>query len=78
VAVSAAFGAGAAVVAEASLSFLGMGVQPPVPTWGQMIAVAGAHGIRCWWLLVFPGAMVAITVAAFNMIGEGLRHGRRA
>jgi len=75
VAVSAAFGAGAAVVAEASLSFLGMGVQPPSPTWGQMIASAVDHS-RSWWLMLFPGIMVALTVAAFNLLGEGL--GRRA
>lgn len=48
VAVSAAFGAGSAVVADASLSFLGMGIQPPAPTWGQMIASASAHGSHNW------------------------------
>lgn len=74
--VSAAFGAGTAVVAEASLSFLGLGVQPPIPTWGQMLASAAAAGPERWWLLVFPGAMVALTVAAFNLMGEGLRQSR--
>lgn len=74
--VSAAFGAGTAVVAEASLSFLGLGVQPPMPTWGQMLASAAAAGPERWWLLVFPGAMVTMTVAAFNLMGEGLRHTR--
>lgn len=73
-----AFGAGTAVVAEASLSFLGMGVQPPTPTWGQMIASASAFGTGCWWLLLFPGAMVALTVAAFNLVGESLRQRGRA
>ncbi len=77
VSVSAAFGAGTAVVAEASLSFLGLGVQPPAPTWGQMLASAASHGGH-WWMLVFPGAMVALTVAAFNVVGENLRRrGRR-
>lgn len=71
--VSTAFGAGTALVAEASLSFLGMGIQPPLPTWGQMIASAYEHGARYWWLLVFPGAMVALTVGAFNMVGESLK-----
>ncbi len=75
VAVSAAFGAGAAVVAEASLSFLGMGVQPPAPTWGQMIASAADH-TRAWWMMLFPGLMVAVTVAAFNLVGEGLKRSR--
>ena len=74
--VSAAFGAGTAVVAEASLSFLGLGVQPPMPTWGQMLASAAAAGPERWWLLVFPGAMVTLTVAAFNLMGEGLRQTR--
>ena len=76
VAVSAAFGAGSAVIAEASLSFLGMGIQPPTPTWGQMIAASGTMGTRYWWMLIFPGAMVALTVASFNLVAEGLR--RRA
>jgi ABC-type dipeptide/oligopeptide/nickel transport system permease subunit len=71
--VSAAFGAGGAVVAEASLSFLGLGIQDPAPTWGRMIASASAGGARYWWMLVFPGIMVAATLAGFNMLGEGLR-----
>jgi len=71
--VSAAFGAGTAIVAEASLSFLGMGVQPPFPTWGQTMASASLHGARYWWLLVFPGMMVALAVGSFNSIGERLR-----
>ncbi len=77
VVVSAAFGAGSAVIAEASLSFLGLGMPAPTPTWGQMIAKGCEHGLRAWWLLVFPGAMVALTVAAFNLVGEGLRGPRR-
>lgn len=71
--VSAAFGAGTAVVAEASLSFLGLGVQPPMPTWGQMLASSAAAGPQRWWMLVFPGLMVMVTVCAFNLLGEGLR-----
>ena len=67
VAVAATFGAGSAVIAEASLSFLGLGVQPPAPTWGQMIATAASHQ-GCWWLLVFPGVMVALTVASFSRL----------
>jgi len=66
--VAGAFGAGSAVVAEASLSFLGLGVQPPAPTWGQMIATAASHQ-GCWWMLVFPGIMVALTVASFSRLG---------
>lgn len=78
VAVSATFGAGTAVIAEASLAFLGMGVQPPEPTWGQMIASAATAGVECWWLLVFPGLMLALLVGGFNLLGEGLRRGRDA
>ena len=73
VAVSAAFGAGSAVIAEASLSFLGLGVQPPAPTWGQMIASSASAGTHTWWMLLFPGMMVACTVGSFNLIAEGLR-----
>jgi peptide/nickel transport system permease protein len=71
VGVAAAFGAGSAVMAEASLSFLGLGVQPPTPTWGQMIATALARP-SAWWLLVFPGMLVALTVAGFHLLGRGL------
>jgi peptide/nickel transport system permease protein len=78
VTVSATFGAGSAVIAEASLSFLGMGVQPPAATWGQMIAEAATAGAGCWWLLVFPGLMVAVLVGGFNLVGEGLRASREA
>ncbi|HKY33410.1 MAG TPA: ABC transporter permease [Candidatus Polarisedimenticolia bacterium] len=75
VAVAAAFGAASAVTAEAALSFLGLGVQPPAPTWGQMIASASARP-DCWWMLVFPGLAVATTVAAFHLAGERLRGAR--
>ncbi|MGH9869296.1 MAG: ABC transporter permease [Candidatus Polarisedimenticolia bacterium] len=71
VAVAAAFGAGSAVMAEASLSFLGLGVQPPTPTWGQMIASAATRP-GDWWMLLFPGALVALTVASFHLVGSGL------
>jgi len=68
VAVAAAFGAASAVMAEASLSFLGLGVQPPTPTWGQMIGAAAARP-GDWWMLLFPGGMVALTVASFHLVG---------
>lgn len=74
--VSAAFGAGTAVVAEASLSFLGLGIQPPAPTWGQMLASSWSSGGAYWWMLAFPGIAIAVTVAAFNLLGEGLRRAR--
>lgn len=73
VATAAAFGAGSAVLTEASLSFLGLGVQPPAPTWGQILQTALGYGPSCWWLVLFPAGAVALTVAAFNLLGESLR-----
>jgi peptide/nickel transport system permease protein len=62
-----------AVVAEAVLSFLGVGAQPPVPSWGNIIA-EGRNYIRdAWWITLFPGLAIAITVLGLNLIGDGLR-----
>ena len=62
------------VLFEAALSFLGVGVQPPTPSWGQMIAdaVPGFGSDTAWWTLVFPGAALVLTVLAFNLVGDGL------
>jgi len=63
----------AMIIAEASLSFLGLGVQPPMPTWGGMVAEGRTYiGLR-WWLSTFPGLMVLLTVLALNMFGDWLR-----
>ena len=69
--VTAAFSAAGAILLEASLGFLGLGVQPPLPSWGSMLAGArgGAGG---WWLVVFPGLTVFAALAAYGLIGEGL------
>jgi peptide/nickel transport system permease protein len=71
--VTAAFAVGAAVGLEAALSFLGLGVRPPVPTWGGLLAEAREHVDRAWWLALFPGATLFVAIAACNLIGEGLR-----
>jgi peptide/nickel transport system permease protein len=71
--VSATMGIGNIIMAAAMLSFIGLGVQPPMPEWGSMIA-GGRSLIRtCPWLVTFPGIFIMLTVLAFNMLGDGLR-----
>lgn len=62
-----------AMLAEASLSFLGLGAQPPTPSWGLMINVGRGFLQQAPWMVLFPGAAIAITVIGFNMLGDGLR-----
>jgi peptide/nickel transport system permease protein len=62
-----------AVLLESSLSFLGLGAQPPTPSWGAMLADGRVDMQRAWWETVFPGAAIFITVLAFNLVGDGLR-----
>jgi peptide/nickel transport system permease protein len=64
---------GFAIVIEASLSFLGAGAPPPAPTWGGMIASGRTYIESAWWLVVFPGAAVVLTVLSFNLFGDWLR-----
>lgn len=71
--VQAAVTAGFALLAEASLSFLGLGVQPPTASWGTMLSRAFAQVYQAGWLLWIPGGAIAITVLAFNLVGDGLR-----
>jgi peptide/nickel transport system permease protein len=61
------------IILEASLSFLGLGIQPPTPTWGNMIAEGRDALYNAWWIAVFPGAALAVTVVAFNLLADGLR-----
>lgn len=62
------------IVIEASLSFVGLGVQPPAPSWGAMLADARNYVLTGeWWLPVFPGLCISVTVIAFNMLGDALR-----
>ncbi|MFH1753636.1 MAG: ABC transporter permease, partial [Candidatus Omnitrophota bacterium] len=71
--VSFVFGLAGAVLAEAGLSFLGLGVQPPDPSWGNIIMEGKAVLGVGWWVILFPGLGIFITVLAFNLLGEGLR-----
>jgi peptide/nickel transport system permease protein len=62
-----------AILSEAALSFLGLGIQPPEPSWGRMLFDAQGFVHRAWWMSIFPGAAIFITVLAFNLLGDGLR-----
>jgi len=62
-----------AILSEAALSFLGLGIQPPEPSWGRMLFDAQGFMHRAWWMSVFPGAAIFVTVLAFNLFGDGLR-----
>lgn len=62
-----------AILLEAALSFLGVGVQPPQPAWGLMLSDAQRFMAQGWWLSVFPGLAIFVTVMAFNVVGDGLR-----
>jgi peptide/nickel transport system permease protein len=63
----------AAILAEAGLSFLGLGVQPPTPSWGAMIDTAQGYMQREPWIAIAPGAAIVVTVLAFNFLGDALR-----
>ena len=71
--VSAVLGVAGAVLTEAALSFLGLGVQPPTPTWGNILTDGKANIEIAWWLSVFPGIAILVTVLSYNIFGEGLR-----
>lgn len=71
--VSATLGIGGAILVESSLSFLGIGVQPPVPSWGNMLMDGKSTLGVAWWLTVFPGLFITLTVLSYNLLGEGLR-----
>ncbi|MDT8441295.1 MAG: ABC transporter permease [Desulfuromonadales bacterium] len=71
--VSATLGVAGAILTESALSFLGIGVQPPTPSWGNML-IAGKQTLgTAWWLSVFPGLAILLTVLGYNLLGEGLR-----
>jgi peptide/nickel transport system permease protein len=73
VVVQATLGMAGAIIAEASLSFLGLGVQPPTPSWGTMLDAGRSHIFDAPHLTVFPGLAIAILVLGFNFVGDGLR-----
>ncbi len=71
--VSATFGVAGAILTESGLSFLGLGVQPPDPSWGNILT-SGKDNIEvAWWLSLYPGLAILITVLSYNLVGEGLR-----
>lgn len=71
--VAATLGVGRAIILEASLSFLGLGVQPPTATWGNMLYRAQAYLVSAPWIAIFPGLLILITVLCVNFVGDGLR-----
>jgi len=71
--VSAVLGIAGAVLIESALSFLGIGVQPPTPSWGNILTLGKDNIEIAWWLSVFPGLAILITVLSYNLVGEGLR-----
>lgn len=71
--VSATLGIGGAILIESALSFLGIGVQPPTPSWGNILMDGKSTLGVAWWLTIFPGVFILTTVLAYNLLGEGLR-----
>jgi peptide/nickel transport system permease protein len=71
--VAATLGIGNAILAEAALSYLGFGIQPPTPSWGTIIQSGGDRMLDAWWITAFPGIAIVLTVMAFNLVGDGLR-----
>ena len=71
--VSAVLGIAGAVLVESALSFLGIGVQPPTPSWGNILTLGKDNIEIAWWLSLYPGLAILITVLSYNLFGEGLR-----
>ena len=71
--VSSIFGVGGAILTESGLSFLGLGVQPPTPSWGNILTSGKDYIHIAWWLSLFPGLAILITVLGWNLLGDGLR-----
>lgn len=71
--VAATFGIAGAILIESGLSFLGLGVQPPEPSWGNILTSGKDNITVAWWLSLFPGIAILFTVLSYNLVGEGLR-----
>ncbi len=71
--VSAVFGIAGAILTESSLSFLGFGVPPPTPSWGDILSQSRDYIEFAWWLTVFPGVAIFLSITSYNLVGEGLR-----
>ena len=72
--VQASIDAGYAILTVAGLSFIGLGAQPPLPEWGLLITASRAQFLYHWWVVVFPGIFILLTVLSFNVIGDDLRN----
>lgn len=72
--VDSTFGIAGAILVESGLSFLGFGVPPPDPSWGDVLSQSQRYVDFAWWLVLFPGAAIFLTVTAFNLLGEGFRN----
>lgn len=71
--VSTTMGIGGTITTSASLSYIGLGVQPPTPEWGAMLSDARSHILNYPYMMLFPGLFIAITILAINLLGDGLR-----
>lgn len=71
--VAATLGIAGAILTESALSFLGIGVQPPTPSWGNILTAGKDNIDIAWWLSLFPGLAILITVVGYNLLGEGIR-----
>ncbi len=71
--VAVVFGVAGAILTESGLSFLGFGVPPPMPSWGDILSQSRDYVEFAWWLTVFPGAAIFLSITAYNVMGEGLR-----
>jgi peptide/nickel transport system permease protein len=71
--VSATLGVAGAILTESALSFLGIGVQPPTPSWGNILTEGKDNISIAWWLSLYPGLAILVTVLGYNLLGEGIR-----
>ena len=71
--VAASLGVGAIILVEAALDFLGLGIAPPTPSWGNMLSNSQTYYEHSTWLVVFPGVMIFVTVLAANLFGNAVR-----
>ena len=73
IAVQVTLSVATAILAESALSFLGLGVPPPTPSWGNMLTEGRLHLLGAWWIATFPGFAILVSVLAFNLTGDGIR-----
>lgn len=71
--VTATLGVAGAIITESALSFLGIGVQPPTPSWGNLLTAGNDHIDIAWWLSLYPGLAILITILGYNLLDEGIR-----